>query len=163
MWRYLALRKLGAVFVETILLVVCVLVAHYIRFHGYTPVLADRNQILLRAIVMAIVFQLSLHLNDIYGFSGTRPSREYAGRLCQALAMATAILCVIYFLSPALTIGRGVFIIAMLLSSGFLILWHMLLRFYLVSRPPHTNLLVLGTLPIPTCWCSEPGNLRARP
>jgi sugar transferase (PEP-CTERM system associated) len=145
MWRYLALRKLGAVFAETLLLVVCVLAAHYIRLHDYYPALAARNQMLLRAIVIAIVFQLSMHLNDIYGFSGTRPSWEYAGRLCRALAMATGTLCVIYFLTPELTIGRGVFIIAMVLSSGFLALWHMLLRFYLVSRAPHTNLLVLGT------------------
>jgi sugar transferase (PEP-CTERM system associated) len=145
MWRYLALRKLGAIFVETLLLILCVLAAHYIRLHDYAPGLADRTQIFLRAIVIAAIFQLSLHLNDIYGFRGAHPSREYAVQLGKALAMATAILCVIYFLSPELTIGRGVFIIAMSLSSAFLILWHTLLRFYLTARAPHTNLLVLGT------------------
>lgn len=127
------------------MLVLCVLAAHYIRLHDYAPALANRNQMLLRAVVIAVVFQLSLHLNDIYGFRGSRPSMEYAGRLCQALAMATTILCVIYFLSPELIIGRGVFVIAVLLCSAFLVLWHTLLRFYLITRVPHTNLLVLGT------------------
>jgi sugar transferase (PEP-CTERM system associated) len=145
MWRYLALRKLGAVFIETLLLVLCVLAAYFIRMHEMPLNLADRNQILLKAVLIAVVFQLSLHLNDIYGFRGSRPSKEYAVRLCQALAIATVVLCVIYYVAPALTVGRGVFGISILLSSIFLILWHTCLRLYLGARAPHTNLLVLGT------------------
>ena len=145
MWRYLALRKLGAVFFETLLLVLCVLAAYFIRLETLTLDSADRNQMLLKALLIAAVFQLSLHLNDIYGFRGSRPSKDYAIRLCQALGVATLILCVVYYLAPNLTVGRGVFGIAIILSSLFLILWHTFLRLYLGARTPHTNLLVLGT------------------
>jgi sugar transferase (PEP-CTERM system associated) len=145
MWRYLALRKLGAVFIETLLLVLCAWAAHYIRSQDYASALVDRNQMLVIAIVIAIVFQFSMHLNDIYGFRGSRPSRHYAIRFGQALATAVTALCVIYFLSPERTIGPGVFVISMLFCSVFLVFWHTLLRFYFFSRTPHTNLLVLGT------------------
>jgi sugar transferase (PEP-CTERM system associated) len=104
-----------------------------------------RNQILLKALLIAVVFQLSLHLNDIYGFRGNRPSKEYAARLCYALTFAAVVQCFIFYLIPAVTVGRGVFFIAIILSAFFLVLWHTFLRLYLGARTPHTNLLVLGT------------------
>jgi len=145
MWRYLALRKLGAVFVESLLLILCVLAAYYIRLQELPHGLLGRNAMLLKAILMAAVFQLSLHLNDIYGFRERRPTKEYASRLFQALVLATIVLCVLFYVSPQLTIGRGVFAIALTLCCGFIVAWHTLLRFYLGARTPHTNLLVLGT------------------
>jgi sugar transferase (PEP-CTERM system associated) len=145
MWRYLALRKLGAVFVETLLLILCYLAAHYIRLHEMDLSFSGRNAMLLKAILTAAVFQLLLHLNDIYSFREARPSKEYAMRLFRALALAAVALCVICYVVPDLTIGRGVFAIAIALSCIFLVLWHTLLRFYIGLRAPHTNLLVLGT------------------
>lgn len=145
MWRYLALRKLGVVFAETLLLVWCVLGAHYIRLHE-SPFASNLSRdVLLKAILVAAVFQLFLHLNDIYGFRKSRPSKEYAIRICQALAMATVALCVLNFVAPDIMVGRGVFGISLLLSCIFLVLWHTFLRLYLGVRTPHTNLLVLGT------------------
>jgi sugar transferase (PEP-CTERM system associated) len=146
MWRYLALRKLGAVFLETLLLMGCVLSANYIRLHEFTFGSGERQSILLKALLIAIVFQLSMHLNDIYGFrGGTRPSKEYAVRLGQALALAAVVLCILFYAMPDLIVGRGVFAYSIVLSSIFLVLWHTFLRLYLGNRTPHTNLLVLGT------------------
>jgi sugar transferase (PEP-CTERM system associated) len=145
MWRYLALRKLGAVFLETLLLICCVLAAYYIRLQQFALSWTKYDYILPKAILIAIIFQLSLHLNDIYGFRGARPSKEYAVRLFNALVMAAIILCVLYYVAPDLIVGRGVFGISLILSSGFLIVWHTMLRLYLGKRTPHTNLLVLGT------------------
>ena len=147
MWRYLALRKLGAVFLETLLLIGCVLAAYYIRLHQLPFPLSwtGHDQILPKSILIAVIFQLSLHLKNIYGIRGSRPPKEYALQLFHALAMATVILCVFYYVAPDLTVGRGVFVISIILSSIFLVLWHMLLRLYLGTRAPHTNLLILGT------------------
>ncbi len=145
MWRYLALRKLGAVFIETLLLLLCVMAAYYIRLRELELSFSGREAMALKALLMVAVFQLSLHLNDIYGFREAQPSKEYAVRLFQALALAIIVLCVIFYIAPQLTIGRGVFAIAIALSCIFLVLWHTLLRFYIGLRTPHTNLLVLGT------------------
>jgi sugar transferase (PEP-CTERM system associated) len=145
MWRYLALRKLGAIFAETLLLVWCVLGAYYIRLHQSPFAPNEPHNVILKAFLIAIIFQLFLHLNDIYGFRKVRPSREYAVRLFQALTMATLALCVIYFAAPDVMLGRGVFGISLVLICIFLFIWHTILRIYLGSRTPHTNLLVLGT------------------
>jgi sugar transferase (PEP-CTERM system associated) len=145
MWRYLALRKLGMVFFETILLMAGVLLSNYIRLNVYPLSWNEAQQILPKAFLIAVVFQIALHLNDIYGFRGARPSKEYAVRLCQGLAIATIALWIIYFIAPSLMVGRGIFGISILINSVILIFWHTLVRIYLGNRSPHTNLLVLGT------------------
>ncbi len=145
MWRYLALRKFGAVFVETLLLVGCVLAAYLLRLSESPLASSNGDHMLLKAILVAAIFQLSLHLNDIYGSRRTRSSKEYILRLCQALFMATVVLCVLYFIAPSVMIGRGVFGISLVLSCAFLVIWHSVLRVYWDRRAPHTNLLVLGT------------------
>ncbi len=145
MWRYLALRKLGAVFAETLMLVWCVLGAYYIRMNASPFASAERNQIIPKALLVAAVFQLFLHLNDVYGYRRSRPTKEYVIRICQSLIMAALALCVLNFAAPDVMIGRGVFGISLVLSSIFLVIWHTFVRLYLGARTPHTNLLVLGT------------------
>jgi sugar transferase (PEP-CTERM system associated) len=145
MWRYLALRKLGIVFFETLLLVVGVLLANYFRLKTYPISWIEAQQIIPRALLIAVVFQISLHLHDIYGFQGARPKKEYAVRLLQALIIATIVLWIIYFIAPNAMVGRGVFAISIIINSVVLVLWHTLVRVYFGNRDPHTNLLVLGT------------------
>ena len=109
MWRYLALRKFGAIFIETLLLVCCVLAAYYIRLKQSPLSWPSPDQILPKAVLIAAIFQLSLHLKNIYGFKRMHSSREYFFRLCHALAMAAIILCILYYAAPDLMVGRGVF------------------------------------------------------
>ncbi len=145
MWRYLALRKLGAVFAETFLLVGCVLIAYLIRLQGFPFGLEDHPHVLLKSILIAAVFQLFLHLNDIYDFRRSSTAKEYVIRLFQSLFMASVALSVLYFIVPDIMVGRGIFLISLILSCVFIIGWHALLRIYWDKRAPHTNLLVLGT------------------
>jgi sugar transferase (PEP-CTERM system associated) len=146
-WKYLALRKLGAVFLETLLLMCCVLAAYGVRMQelpiGRSAI--EQYQILPKAILIALVFQLSLHLNDIYNFHYTQALKEYIIRLAQALFMATLVLSVIFFVNPVLVVGRGIFILSLIFSAIFLIIWRTLLRMYFGKRHPSTNLVVLGT------------------
>jgi sugar transferase (PEP-CTERM system associated) len=146
MWRYFALRKLGMIFAETLLLVGGVLGAHYLRLQEFPFGSAERQLTIAKAILTALIFQISLHLYDIYGFHITRrPSREYIIRFCQALILATTLLCVLFFLLPHLAVGRGVFGLSLGSCTILIVLWHSISRFYLGTRAPHTNLLILGT------------------
>ncbi len=144
MWRYLALRKIGLVFAEGLLLAFCVVIAYGIRLHTL-PLSSEEPNILPKAILIAAIFQLFLHLNDIYDFRRSSSTREYVVRLLQALFMASVALSALYFLLPDMMVGRGVFLISLILSCIFIIIWHTLLRIYWDKRTPHTNLLILGT------------------
>jgi sugar transferase (PEP-CTERM system associated) len=147
MWRYLAFRKLCAVASETILLLCCSFAAYCFRFSfSYIPL--ENQYYLLKSLLIAGVFQLFLHLNDLYNFQATSTTKQFVIRLCKALTMAvTAILAIQYF-AQKLTVGGDVLYLSLILSSVFLGLSHFILRIYLRSRTPHTNMLVLGTGPL---------------
>ncbi len=149
MWRvfvrYLAFRKFGAVIIEHLLLVACVLDAVHIRSAAAYGGNLAISQYVLRAVLMALVFQLFLHLRNVYDFSTTSSFGHFFARLGQALLLASGFLTFLFFAVPDLIVGRGVFAIALILVSGFLTVWHTLLRLYLGIRAPRSNVLILGT------------------
>ena len=145
MWRYLALRKFGVVFTETLLLVWCVLISYLIRMQEFPEASPVRYALILKGLMIAVTFQLAMHLNDVYGFRGSRLSREFVIRIVQSLIIAVCTLCVLFFTISGLRIHRDVFVLGMLICCAFLVVWHTMLRLYLRVRAPHTNLLVLGT------------------
>jgi sugar transferase (PEP-CTERM system associated) len=142
MWRvfqrYLAFRRFISVLVENALIIFCVLDAVLIRT-GEAP-----GKYVWRAFAIAIIFQLFLHLRDVYEFQSVRSQVEFLARLGQALLLASSTLFALYYLVPDLVIGRGVFAIAVGLVSAFLFLWHLLLRLYFGVRAPRTNIVIIG-------------------
>jgi sugar transferase (PEP-CTERM system associated) len=145
MWHYLALRKFGAVFTETLLIAGCVLLGYFARVNAIPSGSPDRYKLLGKAFLIAILFQIVLHLYDVYRFRGSRLSREFVIRLLQALVMGSCALTILFFTIPSLSIDRGAFAFGLIFGSAFIVLWHTMLRLYLGARAPHTNLLVLGT------------------
>jgi sugar transferase (PEP-CTERM system associated) len=149
MWRvfvrYLAFRKFGAVIVEHLLLVACVLDAVHIRGTAAYGENLELRGYIARAVLMALVFQIFLHLRDVYDFSTTLSFGHFFARLGQALLLASGFLTLLFFAVPNLLVGRGVFAIAIVLVSIFLTVWHTLLRLYLGIRGPRSNVLILGT------------------
>jgi sugar transferase (PEP-CTERM system associated) len=143
--RYLAFRRLGSVMIESILLVICVVGAVHIRLHTYVQTPREYLPLIPRALVMVLVFQLFLHLRDVYDYSKSTSRLDFTLRLMQALVLATAALTFLYYLIPDLMMGRGVFLVSLLLVSAFLVVWHSLLRLYIGMRTPNTRLLILGT------------------
>ncbi|MBZ5495985.1 MAG: TIGR03013 family PEP-CTERM/XrtA system glycosyltransferase [Acidobacteriia bacterium] len=149
MWRvflrYLAFRRFGAVIIENVLLVCCVLDAVHIRLYEGIRSPSGYTQYIPKALVIAIVFQLFLHLRDVYDFGKTLSFAQFFVRLAQALVLAAGTLSFLYYSFPDLMVGRGVFAISFVLISIFLTVWHTLLRLYLGIRGPHSHILILGT------------------
>jgi sugar transferase (PEP-CTERM system associated) len=149
MWRvflrYMVFRRLGAVVLENILLACCVLDAIHIRMTDSITGIADYKPYILRAIIIALVFQLFLHLRDVYDFRKTISFARFFVHLAQALVLASGSLSFLYYVSPEFMVGPGVFAVSLILIAIFLTLWHTLLRLYLGVRTPRSNLLILGT------------------
>jgi sugar transferase (PEP-CTERM system associated) len=138
-------RRLGAVILENILLACCVLDAIHIRMTDSITGIADYKPYILRAIIIALVFQLFLHLRDVYDFRKTISFARFFVHLAQALVLASGSLSFLYYVFPEFMVGPMVFAISLILISIFLTLWHTLLRLYLGVRTPRSNLLILGT------------------
>ena len=136
---------MGRVLLENLLLVCCILGAAHIRL-GLPFNAPDKySWFLARAFIMAAIFQLTLHLRDIYSFRQWATHARFFLRLAEALVLASAILFITYYFFPELAIGRGVFIINLVFIAAFLGIWHTLTRAYFGNRTPISRILILGT------------------
>ena len=144
MWRYFTLRRAGVVFLETFLLGCCGLAGYSFYFSKFPSDVGEGFYVFIKALVIAIVFQLSLHLNDLYHFQGKQFSYKFLGRLLRAVVFGILAACVIFFLFPMMNIWRSVFAWNLIFASLFVFVWHATIRYYLQVRLPQTNLLVLG-------------------
>ncbi len=142
---YFGIRRLGIILSETLLLVCSYLLAFYIRFDISPHTVPDRHLILLKAVLIALIFQLFLYIRDVYEFPKIRVATQFIARMVEALLLASASLWTLFYLFPQIEVGRGLFAINLVLSCTFLIVWHTLRRFYFESRTPPSNMVVLGT------------------
>jgi len=146
MWRYFALRRVSAVFLETFLLAFCGPLGYCLHFHEYPSYTGEYVGIYVKALLIAVIFQLSLHLNDVYLFQGRRQpfSVRFLWLLLRAVVFAVGAACVIFYVLPWLTVGNSVFTWNLILASLFVFFWHTMLCLYLRARRPQINLLVIG-------------------
>ena len=144
MWRYIALRRIGIAFVETIFLTCCGPLGYLFYFSDFPGDTGEWFYILSKALIIAVILQLSLHLNDVYPFQGKQSSFKFIGRLLRAVALAVFAVFVIFFIFTGRSISPGVFAWNLILASVFIIIWHTALGSYLRMRQPHTNLLAVG-------------------
>ena len=143
MWRYFTLRRVGFTTLETFFLVCCGLGVYLFRSE-FPYDIGGRLYVLLKTLVVAVVFQFSLHLHDLYPFQGRQFSIRFIGLLLRAIVFAILAAVAIFFVFPWRSSGQSVFAWNLILTSLFVFFWHMILRVYLRVRVPNTNLLVLG-------------------
>jgi sugar transferase (PEP-CTERM system associated) len=139
------LRSFTLIACETILIVLSVIAAAYLRLgNGAWEVLALDDG-LTKALLIAGVAQGCLYYADLYDLRLLSDRRELFIRILNALASASLILAAVYYWLPTLIIGRGVFIIAAVLVITVVIGWR--LAFEWASRyvRPRERLLLVGT------------------
>jgi sugar transferase (PEP-CTERM system associated) len=114
-----------------------------------------------RAIVIAVVCQICLYFNDLYDLRVVTDRRELFVRVLQALSATSIILGFLYYWFPALIIGRGVFLGAVLLVIATVAGWRLGFE-WLFSRVGFgERLLLIGTTPAAIALAEEIHGRRA--
>ncbi len=135
----------GRVLTETLLLICTGLASYLIRVQSFPHSTPEREVLVLRWLFIAVTFQLGLYFRDVYDSSKNDSRVEFVGRLGEGLLIAYAALSFIYYMVPDIEVGRGAFLINVVLSSVFLVLWHVVRRLYWNVRTPRSNVIVIGT------------------
>ena len=130
---------------ETILIVVAVGAAAYIRLGDWMWEVVANDHGLFKTLVLAAVTQTCLYFADLYDLRRVSESRELFIRLLQALGAASFALAVLYFWLPAMIIGRGVFVIAAVLIIGLVGGWRIAYGWLGTRIAPRERLLLVGT------------------
>jgi sugar transferase (PEP-CTERM system associated) len=145
MLRFFILKKFGTVLTEYLMLAVLIFWSPLLSFQRSFSQHPNFSLAVLKALVIALIFQSFLHLCDAHGFQKPRlPSAEIA-HVAEALLLASLTLWGIWLFFPRILFGHGTFVSILVVSSVFLMIWHALLRFYYKFRPPRSNIVVLGT------------------
>jgi sugar transferase (PEP-CTERM system associated) len=139
------IRRIGFIFIENLLLCASVLMAVSVRFFLKEMSPLPYGLVFLKAFVIAAICQLSFYYNDLYVIRLFHQRREWTIKFVQSLAAAAILLSAVYYLFPSLIIGRGIFLITLILLPLAVIGWRM--SYDRLSRigPLRDRVVILGS------------------
>src|SRR6185369_9281202 len=139
--RYLALRTVVTVLIEHVLIVLCILNVEIFR-QAFVPASIEH---ILKTVAIAVVFQIFLHLRDVYDLNQTLSTPQFLTRLTQALSLGVLSLVFLTRIFSGLMPDGEAIAMAAVLICVFITVWHLLIRLWVRVRIPPSNLLVIGT------------------
>lgn len=119
------MRRLFLVIVETLLLFVTALAATQIRFGSESSDVLFNQRGWMKLVMLTIVIQLAFYLFDLYDLPTTRRYRRVIINLIIALSVATVLLSILFYVVPALELGRGVFLVHVTLILAVISAWRL--------------------------------------
>jgi sugar transferase (PEP-CTERM system associated) len=102
---------------------------------------------LLKAALIAAVCQCSLYFADLYDLRRITDRRDLFVRIIQGLGVTSFLLAAVYFWMPSLVIGRGVFVVASLVTLSLVGGWRLAFEWLAKRILPRERLLLVGTTP----------------
>jgi len=129
---------------ETMLIVLAVAVAAYLRLGNAAWEIFAEEDGVFKALLLAAVTQLCLYFADLYDLRRVSDRNELFIRILQALGAASFLLAAVYFWAPSTIIGRGVFMIAALMVIVLVGGWRIAFG-WLGERIAGERLLIVGT------------------
>jgi len=146
--QYVSAKSLLLMMVEGLLIVLSLIGAAKLRFwnspadFGFYVAMPD---FAVQSAIVVAVCLTCFYYNDLYDLSAGSSSVEQVLRIEQSLGAASLLLGLLYFLFPPLLLGRGVFIIGMILVTALVLLSRTFLdRAWQLSSPIH-RVVILGT------------------
>lgn len=146
--QYIPFRKFAFVLIECLFIIAMVIWGAYLRYIWDISGFPGYEILFFKALIIAIVAQLSLYYFDLYDLKIFKSHFELTIRLLQALGVASIILAVLYFLFPELIIGRGIFFISLGFIAATIILWRLLYYYLVGTRQFDQRLLFIGCGPL---------------
>ena len=138
-------RALCILVFESLLTCLSAVVAVYIRFGSEADAMLAGTRGWMKILLSMAVVQGAFYLFDLYDFRMIRQRGTLYIRLFQAMGLASVILAVIFYAVPEMMLGRGVFLVSLLLMLTAMACWRVFVM-WLLGHPRLTErVLILGT------------------
>ncbi len=138
-------RSFALLIFESLLTCLCGIAAIYIRFgiDAIGVVFDERGW--LKILLLMIVVQGSFYISDLYDFRMIRIRTVLYLRIFQSIGLASIVLAIIFYALPQLMLGRGVFVVSLILMLTTMIYWRVFVM-WLIGHPGLAErVLILGT------------------
>ena len=146
--QYVSGKSFLLMAVEALLIVVSLISAVRLRFWNNPAEALSYLSIpdfAVQTTVVVFVCLACFYYNDLYDLSAGYSAVERVLRVEQSLGAASLLLGLLYFMVPGLLLGRGVFIIGMVLVTALVILSRKLLDKAWQLSAPMQRVMILGT------------------
>jgi sugar transferase (PEP-CTERM system associated) len=146
--QYVSPKSVLLMFIEGALIALALLCGVRLRFWNHPEemdALLRFPEIAEQVLVVIITFQLCFYYSDLYNLNVLRGRTEQLICLGQSLGSACLLLGAVYYLFPALLIGRGTFVISVFLVGAFVTINRVLLDRAWQIAAPKQNIAILGT------------------
>jgi sugar transferase (PEP-CTERM system associated) len=137
-------RPLTLLTFEGTLIYLCGVVAIYIRFGAEASEVLGAQRGWLKTLLVTALILASFYLFDLYDFRMIRRRAVLLLRLSQALGIGGITLALIFYVWPQVMLGRGVFLLSLLLMMTFMAGWRWLARWMLGHPRFAERVLILG-------------------
>lgn len=143
----MAVRKTLLILAETLSFCFAGVVAAYIRLGSEAQWELLHHRGWIKILILAVLVQTSFYIFDLYEIRSLHQPRAVVSNLTRAFAAATFVLVLIYYIVPSLLLGRGVFMIDLLLVFAMASSTRLLLAWYLCNPRfgVRERVLILGS------------------
>lgn len=138
-------RSLALLIFESLLTCLCGIAAILIRFQSEWVEVLWSEYTWIKLLFLMIVVQGAFYLSDLYDLRMIRQRTVLYLRIFQAIGLASVALAILFYVVPTLMLGRGVFLVSMVLMLTTMICWRVLVMWIIGHPRLAERILILGT------------------
>lgn len=138
-------RALSLLIFEGALIYLCGVVAIWIRYGDEARDAMTARSGWLKLLAAMVVVQIAFYLFDLYDFKIIGQRSSLTPQIAQSLGLSAVALALIFYAIPQMTLGRGVFALALALMLTMMTCWRALARWLLGHPRLAERVMILGT------------------
>lgn len=142
--HYMSPRRILFVTGEGALIFSSVCLATYLHMEKGLSFFVFLGLVWPKVMLVAFLTQTSIFFNDLYEFKNTDNALDIASRLVQAIGGTSIFLALVYFIWPAMIIGRWIFFTSLMFLLLFLTLWRLVYSIVIRRRLFSESAILLG-------------------
>src|SRR5947208_2774914 len=143
--QYLPTRTLFLIVFENLLIGATIRLVAMMRLSNSQYSVFEDQGVLFKVITITLICQLCLYFHDLYDLRIVKDSRELFVRLLQAFGVCSILVAAVYSLFPRMFLGRGVFVVAVIILLCFFIAWRVAFLWINQKRGLKQSMLIVGT------------------
>lgn len=143
--HYVPARAIGFIVVEFFVFCWSVAMGLVLRFPGHSNLPAALGEVWWKVIAFALVWQFVFYVADLYNLDNRVGRKVLVTKIGLASAGATFALTILYYMIPALYLGRGILLITALVAASAAFLTRLLYLWMNTATRANNRVLIFGT------------------